>query len=107
MLSAIAVLDRVAEFTRRTNGEAIIVYCGDCTKESNLTKLNLLTSKLLADVPYQIITANSNTAESILNIAEENTATTIVLAKNSDFWKQDSDSISQQLLESTIAITLV
>ena len=107
-VSAIAVLNQVSNLTRRTNGEAIVVYCGDCSKESNLTKLNLLTAKLLADVPYQIITANSNTAESILNIAEEHLATTIVLAKNnSDSWRTDLDSISQQLLESNIAITFV
>ena len=106
LVSAIAVLNQVANLTRRTNGEAIIIYCGDYTKESDFTKLNLLTAKILADVPYQII-ANSNTAESILNIAEENTATTIVLAKNSDFWKLNFNSTSQQLLESTIAITFV
>lgn len=114
-VSAIAVLNQVANLTRRTNGEAIIVYCGDrkvyplvnSTKESDLTKLNLLTAKLLADVPYQIITANSNTAESILNIAEENTAITIVLARDLDSWKQDINSISQHLMKSTVAITFV
>ena len=106
-VNAIAVLNQVANLTRRTNGEAIIIYCGDCSKESDFTKLNLLTAKLLADVPYQII-ANTHTAESIVNIAEENTATTIVLAKNnSDSWRTDLDSISQQLLESSIAITFV
>ena len=117
LVSAITVLDRVADLTRRTNGEAIIIYYsdrmadleGDRTKESDLTKLNLLMAKLLADVPYQIVAAGDNAAESILNIAEENLATTIVLPKNnSNFWQQDSDSISQQLLENiTIAITFV
>lgn len=125
-VSAIAVLKQVGNLTRRTNGEAIIVYSssdrqtrrGDnpleylednSIEQSNLTKLNLLTAKLLADVPYQIITADSNTVESILNIAKENLAITIVLAKNnSDFSKQDLNLISQQILQkSTIAITFV
>ena len=116
-VSAIEVLTYVGDLTRRTNGEAIIIYFsdpeaypeGNRNQESNSTKLNLLTAKLLADVPYQTLTANSNTAESIINIAEENTAKTIVVAKNnSDSWRTQVSSTSQQLLEtSTIAITFV
>ena len=89
---AVKVLTQIADLARRTNGKAIVLSIGDRPQESDLIKLNLLTAKLLADVPYQILTTSSST-DSIVRIAEEHQAMTITVAKN--------DSMFQQLLNDT------
>ena len=89
---AIKVLTQIADMARRTNGEVIVLCIGDRLQESNQIKLRLLTAKLLADVPYQILTTES-CIDSIVQIAEEHQAMTITVAKN--------DSIFQQLLNHT------
>ena len=102
--SAIKVLTQVADLARRTNGRAIVLSISD--RESDLTKLNLLTAKLLADIPYQFLTISGNQLATILRIAEEHQVTTIMLAKSS--LATNRDSIPQQILESSsIAVTLI
>lgn len=103
--SAIKVLTQVADLARRTNGRAIILSISD--RESDSGKLNLLTAKLLADIPYQFLTISGNQLATILRIAEEHQATSIVIAKSSSL-APNRDSIPQQVLEnSNIAVTLV
>lgn len=85
--SAIAVLTHVAEVTRRTNGKAIILYICNLEQATNFDKLNLLTAKLLADVPYELVTSdsditNSEIAPSIIKVATKYQVTTINMAKN-------------------------
>lgn len=110
--SAIKVLTYVASLTRRTNGEAMVIYISDRYQESDSIKLNLLTAKLLADIPYQYqsITATDNLSQEIMRIAEESQATTIIIAKN------DSESLnnsslnlrSQQVVQNAnIPVTLI
>ena len=106
--SAIKVLTQIADLARRTNGKAIVVSIGD--RRGDLTKLNLLTAKLLADVPYEFFTATGNPTEEILRIAEEHQATAITLAKNnSELGNHNSlNSTLQQLLENAdFPITLL
>ena len=108
--NAIEVLTGVADFARRTNGRAIVLLIGDRISESAFTKVNLLTAKLLADVPYQILTATENIPETILQIAEEHRVTTITLAKNSSqTWENNSiDPISERVLTaSRFPVTLL
>jgi nucleotide-binding universal stress UspA family protein len=85
------------------------VPIGEHSQESDTTKINLLATKLLADIPYEILVVSAHTTESIISIAKQYQATTIIVAKNnSDTWKEYSGSISQQLLENaTIPITFV
>ncbi|MEM8718341.1 MAG: cation:proton antiporter [Cyanobacteria bacterium P01_G01_bin.39] len=100
--SAIAVLTQVADLTRRTNGRAIILYIYQDYKETNIDKINLLTAKLLADVPYQVITSSDTKTESIIKVAQENQVTTITLAKNTH------TSLPQEILNNTnIPLTLI
>lgn len=107
--NAIKVLTKVADFTRRTNGRAIVLFIGDRLQESSYTKVNLLTAKLLADVPYQILTATENIPESILRIAEEHRVTAITLEKNSSYWEHNSiDPMLEQVLSaSNFPVTFV
>ena len=94
------ILTHVANLTRRTNGKAIIILI--TSDRQTEAEFNLLVAKLLADVPYQILTIPENTSEAILRIARENKVTTIVLAKdNLPFYSDRSCNLSQQLLKNT------
>ncbi|MGB5634658.1 MAG: cation:proton antiporter [Waterburya sp.] len=107
---AIKVLNYIADLARRTNGKALILYIYNSYRETDIDKLNLLTAKLLADVPYQLLPTTGNTAESIIRIAEKNQATNIILAKNNSASLKNSffDSISPEILKKTsIPITLI
>ncbi|MEL6912642.1 MAG: sodium:proton antiporter, partial [Cyanobacteria bacterium J06598_4] len=55
--NTIKVLTQVADLTRRTNGEAIVLYVYNQYQTTDIDKINLLTAKLLADVPHQLLTA--------------------------------------------------
>ena len=106
--NAVKVLTQVANLARRTNGEAIILYVTNSFKESDSIELNLLTAKLLADIPYQFLTTTGNVSAEIVRIAEENMATAIIIAKNNSDWDKSLSPTSQQILEnSNIPITLL
>ena len=76
------ILTKVADLTRRTNGEAIIVDLnGDRTSDASQLKLKSLIAQLLADVPYQIITLTKQ-VEEILVITEKYQITDLVMARN-------------------------
>lgn len=109
-LGTIKVLTHVADLTRRTNGEAIILYVYNNYKATDIDKINLLTAKFLADVPCQLLTATGNIAEEILKIAETNQVTNITLAKSdAELWSDNPlNAVSQQLLNNTaIGITFI
>ena len=99
---AIKVLNHVADLTRRTNGSAIILYVYNNYKETDLDKINLLTNKLLSDVPYKLLTATGSITEEIVNTAASEQVATIVLAKSdTEFWSDNPlNSVSQNLLNS-------
>ena len=106
----VKVFTHVADFTRRTNGNAIILYVYNHYQETNIDKINLLAAKLLADVPWQVLTATGNIIEEILEVAESNQVTIITLAKSdSELWSDNPlNAVSQQLLNNTaIPITFI
>lgn len=108
--STIELLTHVADLARRTNGEAIIIYVYRNYQETNIAKINLLTAKLLADIPYRLLTMGDATTESIISIAEEKQVTTINLPKQElkSFSNSPLDSISVEILKiSNIPVTLV
>ncbi len=109
-VGTIKVLTHVADLTRRTNGKAIILYVYNNYKETDIDKINLLIAKFLADVPHQLLTATDNITEEIIQIAEENQATSITLAKSdTELWSNNPlNSVSQQLLNKTkIPLTFI
>ncbi|MEL7420207.1 MAG: cation:proton antiporter [Cyanobacteria bacterium J06555_3] len=108
--NTIKVLTQVADLTRRTNGEAIVLYVYNKYQTTDIDKINLLTAKLLADVPHQLLTATGDIVAEILTVAEANQVATITLAKSdSELWSNNPlNSVSQELLNSTaIAITFI
>ena len=107
--SAIAIITTVADLARRTNGEAIIVHVHDLI-EADVFKLELLTDKLLLDVPHQFISIPGEIAPEILRVATEYRATAIVIAKqNRVSLKTNSiGSVSRSILsDSSIPVLLV
>ena len=106
----IKVLGQIADFTRRSNGRAIVLYVYLNYKETDVDKINLLAAKFLADVDYQVLLATGNITEEILKIAEANRVTVMTLAKSdTELWSNNPlNSVSQELLNSTrIPITFV
>jgi solute carrier family 9B (sodium/hydrogen exchanger), member 1/2 len=102
-LGTIKVLTQVADLTRRTNGEAIILYVYHQYQTTNIDKINLLTTKFLRDVPHKLLSTTGNITEEIISIAEANQVTVITLAKSdAKLWSDNPlNSVSQQLLNST------
>ena len=75
-----------------------------------MDKINLLTAKILLDVPHQLLTATGDIAAEILTVAASNQVTMITLAKSdSELWSSNPlNAVSQQLLNSTaIPITFI
>jgi solute carrier family 9B (sodium/hydrogen exchanger), member 1/2 len=102
-LGTIKVLTQVADLTRRTNGEAIILYVYHQYQTTDIDKINLLTTKFLRDVPHKLLSATGNITEEIIRIAEANQVTLITLAKSdAQLWSDNPlNSVSQELLNST------
>ena len=75
---AIAILAKIADFARRTDGEAIIVCVAQ--KESNAFELELLVDKLLIDIPHQSI-GTVETRKELLHLIQKNQVTEIIIAQ--------------------------
>ena len=78
-VSAIAVLTKVADLARRTNGEAVIVYLAS-DREADRSLFKSLANKLAIDIPHQFVIAKG--AGEILQITEKYKVTEIVIAQN-------------------------
>ncbi|MGL5832561.1 MAG: cation:proton antiporter [Waterburya sp.] len=102
-LRTIKVLTQVADLTRRTNGEAVILYVYHQYQTTDIDKINLLTTKFLRDVPHKSVYATGNITEEIISIADANQVTVITLAKSdAKLWSDNPlNSVSQELLNST------
>ena len=106
--SAIAILTKVADLARRTNGRAVIIHVHDLIESDS--KLELLTHKLLLDVPHQFISTPGDISTEILRIATEHQATEIVIAKQNraSLNTNPIGSVSQSILiNSNIPVVLV
>ena len=107
--SAISILTAVADLARRTNGEAIILHIHDLI-EADVSKLELLSNKLLLDVPHQFISIPGEIAPEILRLATEYRVTAIVIAKQNRASLNTNliGSVSKSILaNSNIPIVLV
>lgn len=107
--TAIAILTKVADLARRTNGRALIVHVADIL-ESDVTKVELLANKLLLDVPHQFLSIAGDVPTEIIRIATEYQATEIVVARqNRSSWDTNPlGSVSHSILaNSNIPVILV
>ena len=107
--SAIAVVTTVADLARRTNGEAIIIHVHDLI-EADVSKLELLSNKLLLDIPHQFISVPGDIVSEILRVAREYQATAIVIAKQNrgQLNAKPLGSICQSILsDSKIPVMLI
>ena len=96
---ATIVLAKVADLTRRTDGEAIIIFAQDDTNQSNDLKLQLLAAKLLNDIPHKLTIVNDNLEVEVLKLAQFYQATVIILdCQKSKHLKADK-SLGQSMLE--------
>lgn len=105
---AISVLTKVADLARKTNGKAMIIHVADHISEPEQQKLELLTNKLLLDIPHQFVTASGSVSEAIVRLAQECQATEIVLGKSQNQLSQEllTTSVSQAVLQ-TIKIPVI
>ena len=106
----VKVLTHVADMTRRTNGEAIILYVYNNYQTTDIDKINLLSDKFLADVPYQLLMVTGDITGEIIGLAAQHRASAIVLAKSdSELWSDNPlNVVSQQLLnQTTIPVTFI
>ena len=78
---SIAVLTKVADLARRSNGEVIVLPIVNKEDNKAIAKLRQQTKQLLLDIDYQFITATDAPGDSIVLVAEEYRATAIVLGK--------------------------
>ena len=83
-----AVLKKVGDLARRTNGKAVIV-CSNCNRKLNTSQSTFPTNKLLVDVPHQFVTATEELE--IMSITKQYKITDIVV---------DRDNLADNTLES-------
>ena len=90
----IAVLTKVADLARRTNGEAIIV-CIAPDKSSDVNQSELLTTKLLLDIPHKFVAIAEDKLSEIIRIAREDRVSEIIIAQQN---QNDADKNTFGLL---------
>ncbi|ELS03973.1 NhaP-type Na+(K+)/H+ antiporter [Xenococcus sp. PCC 7305] len=107
---AVCVLTKVADLARRSNGEAIVIHLTNTSSESDILRLQQLTSQLLLDIPHQFLTMTGSIPEEIIRLANEYQVTDIIMGKrgHQPWEKVLIGSVSQAVIEtSTIPVILV
>ncbi|WP_066426164.1 cation:proton antiporter [Anabaena sp. 4-3] len=99
---ATAVLTKVADLARRSNGEVIVLHVVNTSHPSAIRQLEKQTKKLLSDIKYEFLTVTGAIPEEIIRIAEAYHVTAIVMGKRGH---QPLDiligSVSQAVLETS------
>ncbi len=107
---ATAVLTKVADLARRTNGEVIVVHIVNLPNQQEIIELQLKTKQLLLDIRHKFITVTGTVPEEIIRIAQEYNTTAIIMGKRGHQpWEQVLiGSVSQTVLETShIPVILV
>ncbi|MEA5559054.1 cation:proton antiporter [Nodularia spumigena] len=107
---ATAVLTKVADLARRSNGEVIVLHIVNQPNQREIQQLESQTQQLLSDIRYKFITVTGTVPEEIINIAQEHHATAIIMGKrgHQPWEKVLIGSVSQAVLEtSPIPVILV
>jgi NhaP-type Na+/H+ or K+/H+ antiporter len=109
-IHATAVLTKVADLGRRSNGEVIVVHIVNLPNQQEIIELELQTQRLLLDIRHKFITVTGNVSEEIIRIAQEYNTTAIIMGKRGHQpWEQVIiGSVSQAVLETShIPVILV
>lgn len=107
---ATAVLTKVADLARRSNGEVIVLHVVNIPHQPEIQQLESQAQNLLSDIRYKFITVTGTITEEIIHIAQEHHATAIVMGKrgHQPWEKVLIGSVSQAVLEaSPIPVILV
>lgn len=107
---SIAVLTKVADLARRSNGEVIVLHIANLSTEQVIKQLETRSKRLLSDIKYEFLTTTGTVPEEIIRIAQEYHVTAIVMGKRGHQpWEQVLiGSASQAVLEaSTIPVILL
>ena len=107
---ATAVLTKVADLARRSNGEVIVLHIVNLPNQPEIQQLESEAQKLLSDIRYKFITVTGTIPEEIIRIAQEHNATAIIMGKRGyqPLQKVIIGSVSQAVLEtSPIPVILV
>ncbi|MBW4557863.1 MAG: cation:proton antiporter [Trichormus sp. ATA11-4-KO1] len=107
---ATAVLTKVADLARRSNGEVIVLHVVNLPNQEEIQQLEQQSQQLLADIRYEFLTVSGAVPEEIIRIAQEYKATAIIIGKRGHQPWEDVliGSVSQAVLEaSSIPVILV
>ncbi|YAF98870.1 MAG: cation:proton antiporter [Nodularia sp. CChRGM 3473] len=107
---ATAVLTKVADLARRSNGEAIVLHVVNLPNQQEIEQLKQQSQQLLADIRYEFLTVSGAVPEEIIRIAQDHKATAIIIGKRGHQPWEDVliGSVSQAVLEaSSIPVILV
>ena len=103
--TANSVLTKTGDLSRRSNGEVIVV--SNSCSEPDIAKLQQLTNKLLLDIPYRFIVANSSILEEVVKLASEFRVTAVVIGKREHDEKVAISLIEAVLANSNVPVVLV
>ncbi|MEA5517004.1 universal stress protein, partial [Nodularia sp. UHCC 0506] len=107
---ATAVLTKVADLARRSNGEVIVLHIVNLPNQQEIQQLESQTQKLLSDIRYKFVTVTGTVPEEIIRTAQKHNATAIIMGKrgHQPWEKVLIGSVSQAVLEtSPIPVILV
>ncbi|WP_414548407.1 cation:proton antiporter [Anabaena sp. CCY 0017] len=107
---ATAILTKVADLARRSNGEVIVLHIVNLPNQPEIQQLESQTQQLLADIRYKFVTITGTVPEEIIHIAQKHHATAIIMGKrgHQPWAKVLIGSVSQAVLEtSPIPVILV
>ncbi|MEA5581829.1 cation:proton antiporter [Nodularia harveyana UHCC-0300] len=100
---ATAVLTKVADLARRSNGEVIVLHIVNFPNQQEIQQLESQAQKLLSDIRYKFFTVTGTVPEEIIRTAQEHHATAIIMGKrgHQPWEKVLIGSVSQTVLETS------
>jgi NhaP-type Na+/H+ or K+/H+ antiporter len=100
---SIAVLTKVADLARRSNGEVIVLHIANLSTEPVIEQLETHAKKLLSDIKFKFLTTTGTVPEQIIRIAQEYQVTAIVMGKrgHQPWEKVLIGSVSKAVLEAS------
>ncbi|NJN72182.1 MAG: universal stress protein [Limnothrix sp. RL_2_0] len=105
---SIEVLKKTADLSRRSNASVIVLHVINHPESENLAQLKKITAQHLRDIPYRWLSPTGTIPEAIIEIAQSQQVTAIVIGKQGFGQQLLMGSVSQTVLEtSPIPVTVV
>lgn len=105
---AIPVLKKTADLARRSNANVILLHVINHPESENLAQLKQNAAQHLRDIPYRWLSPTGTIPEAIVEIAQAQQVTAIVIGKQGFGQQLLMGSVSQTVLEiSPIPVTVV